>query len=112
MAEAKAHDIPGLKTAVHIDGTLNKDDDVDNGYSVEVAIPLASIPDFGDIPPTLPPSELTSSGLMRQVAKLSAPLPSALLETTSTTCQRPEKFASSNLRPSSSIGKKTCKINV
>lgn len=51
--EAKAHDIPGLKTAVHIDGTLNKDDDVDNGYSVEVAIPLASIPDFGDIPPTL-----------------------------------------------------------
>ena len=31
--------IPGLKTAVHIRGTLNKPDDVDDGWDVEIAIP-------------------------------------------------------------------------
>lgn len=32
-------DIQGLKTAVHIDGTINDSDDQDNGWSVEIAIP-------------------------------------------------------------------------
>ena len=32
-------DIQGLKTAVHIDGTMNDSDDQDNGWSVEIAIP-------------------------------------------------------------------------
>ncbi|MDP8232970.1 MAG: carbohydrate-binding family 9-like protein [Candidatus Zophobacter franzmannii] len=32
-------DIQGLKSAVHIDGTLNDPSDIDNGWSVEVAIP-------------------------------------------------------------------------
>ncbi|SHJ22543.1 carbohydrate-binding family 9-like protein [Pseudozobellia thermophila] len=32
-------DIQGLKTAVHIDGTLNSPDDTDKGWSVEIAIP-------------------------------------------------------------------------
>jgi hypothetical protein len=32
-------DIQGLKSAVHIDGTLNKSNDSDTGWSVEIAIP-------------------------------------------------------------------------
>jgi len=32
-------EIPGLKTAVHVDGTLNDPRDVDKGWSVELAIP-------------------------------------------------------------------------
>lgn len=31
--------IPGLKTAVHIRGTLNKANDIDEGWDVEIAIP-------------------------------------------------------------------------
>jgi len=34
-----AWDIPGLKTAVHIDGTLNDPTDTDTGWNVEIAIP-------------------------------------------------------------------------
>lgn len=30
---------PGMKTAVHIDGTVNKDDDRDRGWTVELALP-------------------------------------------------------------------------
>ena len=32
-------DIPGLITNVHIDGTLNDPSDLDNGWSIEIAIP-------------------------------------------------------------------------
>ena len=32
-------EIPGLKTAVHVDGTLNDPRDVDKGWSVEIALP-------------------------------------------------------------------------
>jgi hypothetical protein len=32
-------DFPGLRHAVHVDGTLNKRDDVDRGWSVELAFP-------------------------------------------------------------------------
>ncbi|MCC7261422.1 MAG: carbohydrate-binding family 9-like protein [Candidatus Latescibacteria bacterium] len=34
-----AWDIAGLKTAVHLRGTLNQNDDVDEGWSVEIAFP-------------------------------------------------------------------------
>jgi hypothetical protein len=34
-----AWDIPGLKTAVHIDGTLNNPADIDQGWTVEIAFP-------------------------------------------------------------------------
>ena len=34
-------EIPGLKTAVHVDGTLNDPRDVDRGWSVEIAMPWA-----------------------------------------------------------------------
>jgi poly(3-hydroxybutyrate) depolymerase len=32
-------DIPGIKTAVHVDGTLNNPADIDRGWSVEIALP-------------------------------------------------------------------------
>lgn len=32
-------DIPGLQTAVHVDGTLNDPTDIDRGWSVEIAFP-------------------------------------------------------------------------
>jgi Carbohydrate family 9 binding domain-like len=34
-------EVPGLKTAVHVDGTLNDPSDTDLGWSVELAIPWA-----------------------------------------------------------------------
>ena len=36
-------DVRGLKTAVHIDGTLNDPSDTDKGWTVEMAIPIASL---------------------------------------------------------------------
>jgi hypothetical protein len=37
-----AWEIPGLKTAVHVDGTLNDPRDRDRGWSVEIAFPWAA----------------------------------------------------------------------
>jgi hypothetical protein len=45
----------GLKTAVHMDGTLNDPSDTDRGWSCEVAIPWSSLADVTDRP--LPPRE-------------------------------------------------------
>ena len=39
-------EIPGLKTAVHVDGTLNNPDDIDRGWSVEFAIPWDVLGEF------------------------------------------------------------------
>ncbi|MFT5528058.1 MAG: ketosteroid isomerase-like protein [Pirellulaceae bacterium] len=36
-------EIPGLKTAVYVDGTLNDPTDVDKGWSVEIAIPWRTL---------------------------------------------------------------------
>ena len=36
-------DLRGLKTAVHVDGSLNDPADTDKGWTVEMAIPLASL---------------------------------------------------------------------
>ena len=33
------YDLPGLRTAVHVDGTLNDDTDRDRGWTVELAVP-------------------------------------------------------------------------
>ncbi|MEM7232244.1 MAG: SMP-30/gluconolactonase/LRE family protein, partial [Planctomycetota bacterium] len=38
-----AWDLPGLKSAVHIDGTTNDDSDRDRGWTVEVAFPWSSL---------------------------------------------------------------------
>jgi hypothetical protein len=49
-------DLPGLKTAVHVDGTVNDNSDRDRGWTVELAIPwrgLAQLarPDGRSLPP-------------------------------------------------------------
>ncbi len=47
-------DFPGLQHAVHVDGTLNKRDDVDRRWTVEVALPwkgLALLADGRSLPP-------------------------------------------------------------
>jgi len=37
------YDMPGLQTAVQIDGTLNDNSDIDRGWSLEIAIPWQSL---------------------------------------------------------------------
>lgn len=49
-------DMPGLKHAVHVDGTLNKRDDVDRGWSAEIAVPWKSLAPLAD-GRTLPPRD-------------------------------------------------------
>ncbi|MCK4537315.1 MAG: carbohydrate-binding family 9-like protein [Candidatus Krumholzibacteria bacterium] len=46
-------DIQGLKTAVHVDGTINNPGDSDEGWSVEIAIPWKTLGECasGGIPP-------------------------------------------------------------
>jgi hypothetical protein len=51
----QAWNIAGLKNAVYINGTLNNPKDIDKGWSVEMAIPWASIAPYADTP--CPPIE-------------------------------------------------------
>jgi len=47
-------DMPGLRHAVHVDGTLNQRDQIDRGWSAEIAIPWKSLSLLADgrpIPP-------------------------------------------------------------
>lgn len=37
------YDMPGLQTAVHIDGTLNDNSDIDQGWTLEIGIPWDSL---------------------------------------------------------------------
>jgi hypothetical protein len=37
------YDLPGLETAVQVDGTLNDNSDIDTGWSVEIAIPWSGL---------------------------------------------------------------------
>lgn len=50
-----AWDIEGLRSAVNIRGTLNYPSDVDDGWSVEIAIPWPSLQDWAGVP--CPPSQ-------------------------------------------------------
>lgn len=43
-------EIPGLKTAVHIRGTLNDPSDKDEGWSVEIALPWKVLAEFANRP--------------------------------------------------------------
>lgn len=40
--------VKGMKVAYSIDGTLNKSDDVDKGYNIEVAIPFNQLPGYSE----------------------------------------------------------------
>ena len=44
-------DIEGLKTAVAIKGTLNKSDDKDKGWTLEIAYPLTAFNSRQQVPP-------------------------------------------------------------
>lgn len=39
--------INGVKSAVHVDGTINNGNDTDKGWSVEIAMPIASLTEIG-----------------------------------------------------------------
>jgi hypothetical protein len=41
-----AWEIPGLKTAVHVDGTLNDASDTDTGWSLEIALPWKALGEY------------------------------------------------------------------
>ena len=43
-------DFPGLKTAVKVQGTLNRSNDTDKGWSVEIMIPFDGLKRGGDDP--------------------------------------------------------------
>ena len=43
-------EIPGLKTAVHVSGTLNNATDVDTAWSVEIAIPWKALAEYAHRP--------------------------------------------------------------
>jgi len=43
-----AWDIPGLKTAVHVNGTLNNPRNFDKGWTIEIAIPWDIVPALND----------------------------------------------------------------
>jgi len=45
-----AWEIEGLKTAVHVDGTLNDPHDTDQGWSVEIAIPWPALGKLARVP--------------------------------------------------------------
>lgn len=47
-------DIPGIKSGVYIDGTLNNESDKDKGWSVEVAVPLKAFVLLKNKPKTFP----------------------------------------------------------
>jgi hypothetical protein len=41
-------DFPGLRSAVHVDGTLNDDTDIDRGWSVTLALPWAGMKELAN----------------------------------------------------------------
>jgi len=43
-------EIPGLRTAVHVSGTLNDPSDEDDGWSVEIAFPWEALAEFSEVP--------------------------------------------------------------
>jgi len=51
------HAFPGLKTAVHIDGTLNDDSDRDRGWTVELALPWKGMKWLATDGRSLPPRD-------------------------------------------------------
>ncbi len=50
-------EIAGLKTAVHIDGTLNDPSDTDTGWTVELAWPWAGLTELTSKPKATPPAD-------------------------------------------------------
>lgn len=51
-------ELPGIKTAVQVEGTLNNSNDVDKGWSVEIALPWAALKEYSKSP--CPPRNVKS----------------------------------------------------
>ena len=51
------HTLPRMKTAVHVDGTINLDTDRDRGWTVELALPWESLKCLATDGRALPPKE-------------------------------------------------------
>ena len=51
------HTLPGLRTAVHVDGTINNDTDRDRGWTVELAFPWSSLRWLATDGRSLPPKD-------------------------------------------------------
>lgn len=49
--------LPGLRTAVHVDGTINNDTDRDRGWTVELALPWSSLRWLATDGRSLPPKD-------------------------------------------------------
>lgn len=58
-------EIPGLKTAVHVRGTLNDPSDVDEGWSVEIAIPWKVLGEHAHRPAPPEPGDQWRVGFSR-----------------------------------------------
>jgi len=48
---------PGMRTAVHLDGTVNEDSDTDRGWTVELAFPWAGLKPLATRGESLPPKD-------------------------------------------------------
>ena len=46
-----SQDLKGLKCGIEVRGTLNKQDDVDQGYTIEIAVPFAELPGYSRAAP-------------------------------------------------------------
>lgn len=44
LAKARAWNMEGLRTGAHVDGTVNQREDTDQGWTVELAVPVAQVP--------------------------------------------------------------------
>ena len=51
VATARAHTVEGMETAVHVEGTADNRDDEDTSWTVEMRIPISSLPNVGNLPP-------------------------------------------------------------
>ena len=52
LEKARAWNMKGFETAVHVDGTLNERGDTDRGYTIEMAIPFSEVPAAPEPPQT------------------------------------------------------------
>lgn len=58
-------DCAGLRSAVHVEGTLNDPADVDRGWSVEMAIPWAALAEFATCPVPPQPGDVWRFNMSR-----------------------------------------------
>ncbi|MCH2135965.1 MAG: carbohydrate-binding family 9-like protein [Phycisphaerales bacterium] len=58
-------DMVGLKTGIHVEGTINDPSDQDSGWTVEVAIPWSSFADVSNVPCPPGPGDIWAANFSR-----------------------------------------------